>query len=124
MKLDKSIEKLSKRIERLDAPTYDNGNGNNGGNGNSELKYWKGRKIVSLNEWKKIANHVEYCGSSSKIRIDEALQYFPDDYSGYLFGFGVPNGYEDKANKWYSDYTELMEHIRNPSYGRTKCFHC
>jgi hypothetical protein len=24
----------------------------------------------------------------------------------------------------YSDYKELMEHRKNPNYGRTKCFHC
>jgi hypothetical protein len=79
---------------------------------------------VSLNDWKKIANHVEYCGSPSKLRIDQALQYFPDDYNECLFVFGVPNDYEDKANKWYSDYKELMEHIKNPNYGRTKYSRC
>ena len=125
MKLDKSIDKLSKRIERIHHPTYDNGSDGNAKN--NGIKYWKGRKIVSLNEWKKIANHIEYCdfgASSGKLRIDEALQYFPDDYNEYLFAFGIPSGYEDKANNWYSDYKELMEYMRNPSYGRTKCFHC
>jgi hypothetical protein len=101
LKIDKSIEDLSKRIERIDPSTYDNGNSNNG------IKYWKGRKIISLKEWKKIANHAEYCGSPSKLRIDEALQYFPNDYNESLFVFGIPNGYEDKANRWYLHYSRL-----------------
>jgi hypothetical protein len=29
-----------------------------------------------------------------------------------------------KANEWYLDCEELMEHKRNPNYGRAKCFHC
>jgi hypothetical protein len=37
-----------------------------------------------------------------------------DDYNDHMFVFGVPNGYEDKVNKWYSHYRELMEHMRNP----------
>jgi hypothetical protein len=123
LKLDKSIDSLFKKIERIDHSTYDNGDGN-GNSNNGGIKYWKGRKVISLNEWKKIANRVEYCGSPSKLRIDEAIQYVPDEYNGWLFAYGVPVGYKDKANKWYSDYRELMEHLRNPSYGKAKCFHC
>jgi hypothetical protein len=72
-----------------------NGNSNNEGrfNDDKKINYWKGRKIVSLNEWKKIANHIEYCGfGSDKLRIDEALQHFPDEYNEWLFAFGVPDG--------------------------------
>src|SRR6185437_3136979 len=55
-----------------------------------------------------------------------ALQYFPDDFDNiqtFLKESDLKNG-DDQTRKWYSDYLELMEHKRNPNYGRTKCFHC
>ena len=41
-----------------------------------------------------------------------------------MFPLGIPSNFEEEANKWYSDYIELMEYRRNPRIGRTKCFHC
>jgi hypothetical protein len=52
------------------------------------------------------------------------LQYFPSDYIQTLFPFEVQGGLEEKANRWYSGYLELMEHRRNPNYGKTKCCQC
>jgi hypothetical protein len=31
---------------------------------------------------------------------------------------------QDDAKKWDSDFLELMEHTKNPNYGRFNCFHC
>ena len=31
---------------------------------------------------------------------------------------------KEEGNKGYSQYIELMEHRRNPHYGKTKCFGC
>ncbi len=116
MNLDKSINNLS---SRLDSFEYSNGSGN-------ELRYWKGRKIVSLNEWKKIANYNNAFsfGIEGHLQTNEALQYFPDDYSRSLFPLGVQEEFEEKVKEWYSDYEELMEFKRNPNYGKSKCFHC
>jgi hypothetical protein len=40
------------------------------------------------------------------------------------FPLGVQENFEEEANKWYSDYIELMEYRKNSKYGRTKCFRC
>lgn len=118
MSLNKSLHSLSKRLDYLD---NDSGNGNcnsnNGGN-NNNIQYWKGKKIIPLSEWKKIADHVEYASHGrDRLQIDEALQYFPDTYDDYLFVFDVPEAYLEKANQWYCDYRELHEHILISKYG-------
>jgi hypothetical protein len=41
-----------------------------------------------------------------------------------MFSLGIPEDLNEEANKWYSDYIELMEYRRNSKYGRTKCFRC
>ena len=46
---------------------------------------------------------------SSELRIDEAIQYFPDQYNDGLFLFDVSEGYENKASQWYCDYRELHD---------------
>jgi hypothetical protein len=66
--------------------------------------YWKGNKIIPLNEWRKIA----YSGKAMTYGIQyqntaEAIEYFPDEYSQVLFPFGVREGWEEKVNEWYSD---------------------
>lgn len=45
------------------------------------------------------------------------MQYFPDEYNGYLFAFDVPAGYEDKANEWYFEYIKLHQYILINKYG-------
>jgi hypothetical protein len=113
---NKLISNLSSRLDRFESS---NGNGNG-------LRYWKGRKIISLNEWRKIANYDNAFshGIEGHLQTNEALQYFPDDYSRSLFPLGVQNEFEEKVSEWYSDYLDLMKYKRNPNYGRTKCFHC
>jgi hypothetical protein len=56
--------------------------------------------------------------------VKEGLQYFPDDYFEWMFSLGIPEDLKEAANKWYSDYIELMEYRKNSRYGRTKCFRC
>lgn len=41
-----------------------------------------------------------------------------------MFPLGVPKELEDEANKWYSDYIELMEYRKNPFRGNEKCDGC
>jgi hypothetical protein len=60
--------------------------------------------------------------SNSSDGIKDGLQYFPDDYFEWMFPLGIPEDLKEEANKWYSDYIELMEYRRNPRIGRTKCF--
>jgi hypothetical protein len=115
MSLNKSLHSLSKRLDYLDNDVG-NGNGNSKIN-NEKIKYWKGKKIIPLSEWRKIANHTQYVSyGSSQLRIEEAMQYFPDHYNDWLFLFDVPEGYEDKASQWYCDYRELHEYILISKY--------
>jgi hypothetical protein len=80
--------------------------------------YWKGKKIVSLDQWYQI---------KEGYGLKAALQYFPNDYR---YGFACTfDDIEDTvlkqgAAQWYSDYVKLMEYGKNTEYGKTKCFRC
>jgi len=57
--------------------------------------------------------------------VKEGLQYFLDNYFEWMFSLGgIPEDLKEEADKWYSDYIELMQYRKNPRYGRTKCFRC
>jgi hypothetical protein len=117
--INKSINNLSDRLNKLYPDTSSSNNYNDG------INYWKGKKIVSLDEWRKIAKSKEAIAHGIQYqRTEEALQYFPSDYIQMPFPFGVQDSLEETANTWYSDYLELMEYRRNPNYGKTKCFQC
>ena len=104
MNLEKSINNLFKRIERLDS--FD-GDGNNS-------NHWRGKAIIPLNDW------IQLRGTPY------ALQYFPDDFdrSRTFLTESELKDTDEQTRKWYSDYLDLMEYRRNPNYGRTRCFHC
>jgi hypothetical protein len=80
--------------------------------------YWKGKKIVSLDQWYQI---------KEGYGLKAALQFFPNDYR---YGFACTfDDIEDtvlkqEADQWYSDYVKLMEYSKNTEYGKTKCFRC
>ena len=111
MNLDRSINKLSQRLNNLYPDVNNNGPG-----------YWKGKRIIPTNQWIKITNTINK--TTGKYCIKEALHYFPDSYIKYVFPFGIPDHLQEEANKWYSDYLELMEQRRDPEYGSTKCYEC
>jgi hypothetical protein len=108
LKLDKSIDKLSKRIERIDPSPADDDDGNN-----NVITHWKGKPIIPLAEW----DRIEY--------TSYVLNFYPDDFHGVLT---LPSDADqsDRINtkKWNSNYAELMEYRKNPNYGMTKCAHC
>ena len=80
--------------------------------------YWKGKKIVSLDQWYQI---------KEGYGLKAALQFFPNDYR---YGFACTfDDIEDialkqEADQWYSEYVKLMEYCKNSEYGKTKCFRC
>ena len=86
---------------------------------NDGVKYWQGKKIIPLDHWFKIKRDYN---------LKAALQFFPDDYPTC----GLPSvsdhipdaKLKEDADKWYSEYKNLMEYRRNPTYGHEKCFHC
>jgi hypothetical protein len=104
LNLDKSISDLSKRIERLDSLNRDSNDSN----------HWRGKEIIPLNTW------IQLKGTPY------ALQYFPGDFDNIqtFLTEGDLKESDDETRKWYSDYLDLMEHKRNPNYGRAQCFHC
>jgi hypothetical protein len=104
LNLERSIHNLSKRIERLDS-FDDDGNDSN---------HWRGKEIIPLDEW------IQLRGTLF------ALEYFPDDYDEFRTFLTQSDLKEsnDETRKWYSDYLDLMEHKRNPNYGKSKCFYC
>jgi hypothetical protein len=112
LNLDKLINNshLFERLDKLDPDTSSN-------NRNDRINYWKGKKIVSLLEWRKIANSSKALQKGVEHqRTKEALQYFPDDYSNLIFPLGVQEELIEEANKWYLQYIELMEYRKNPNY--------
>ena len=115
--LDKSVNNLSQRLEKL-YPDNSNSNSNNDG-----INYWKGRKIIPLDKWCKISK-TNTISKRDNYNVKEGLQYFPDDYFEWMFPLGIQEDLNDEANKWYYDYIELMEYRKNPRIGRTKCFRC
>ena len=121
MNLDKLLNnnRLFERLDKLypDTTSKDKNDG---------INYWKGKKIVSLAEWRKIANSSQAFQKGVEYqRTKEALQYFPDDYSRWpLFPLGVQKEIIGETNKWYLQYLELLKYRKNPNYGKTKCATC
>ena len=81
--------------------------------------YWKGKKIVSLNEWLKIKNNYG---------LNTALQYFPNDFprSGLTFNlYGIEDQtLKQEADQWGSDFIKLLEYRKSQEYGKWKCCRC
>jgi hypothetical protein len=121
LKLDKLIND-SKLVERLDKLDPDNASGSK----NDGINYWKGKKIVSMAEWKKKIgrNDKPFQEGREDQRIKEALQYFPDDYEKSLFTFVVPLELNEAGDKWYNQYLELMQFRNNLKCSRLLCFGC
>ena len=80
--------------------------------------YWKGKKIVSLDQWYQI---------KEDYGLKSALQFFPNDYR---YGFACTfddiedTALKQEADQWYSDYVKLMEFSKNIEYGKTICHRC
>jgi hypothetical protein len=67
--------------------------------------YWKGKRIVTLDQWYQIER--DYL-------LKAALQYFPNDFPQHGFNHILDN-IEDQLLKqeaahWYSDFTKLMKY--------------
>ena len=71
MKLNKSIDNLTKRLNRLDPhlPTSHVPSNNN----RTGLSHWKGKPVIALEDWVQIRGH-----------LPSRLEYFPDDFDQVL----------------------------------------
>jgi hypothetical protein len=81
--------------------------------------YWRGRKIVSMDQWYQI---------KEGYGLEAALQFFPNDFPRFGFSYVLDNiedqALKQEADNWDSEFLELMEYIKNTEYGKTKCFRC
>jgi hypothetical protein len=121
LKSDKLI-KDSKLVERLDKLDPDNASGSK----NDGINYGKGKKIVTLAEWKKKIgrNDKTFQKIIEDVKIKEALQYFPDDYDKSLFPLKVSQELLEAAKKWNNQYLELMYFRKNLKCSRLLCYNC
>ena len=109
LKLERLLDNLTKKLDRL----YPESSSRN----MSVLGYWKDKPVISLDEWIRFRD------------APYALDYFPDDFDQsmtYMPQDESEKGQERQKDieKWNSDFIELMEYIKNPNYGKLKCFHC
>jgi hypothetical protein len=93
LKLDRSIDNLVKKLDRLD-PIQISINKTN-------LSYWKSKLIIPLDQWTKFRD------------TPHVLDCFPDDFDRLLTCFSEDEFGEQKredVRKWNLDFHELMEH--------------
>jgi hypothetical protein len=76
LKLDRSIDNLAKRLNRLDPhlPTFHVPSSIN----RTGLSHWKGRPVIALEDWVQI------------YRLPSRLEYFPDDFDQSLTYMELP----------------------------------
>ena len=77
MKLDRSIDNLAKKLDRLDPnplPSHVPSSNNRIG-----LSHWKDKPIIALEDWIQIRGHLSY-----------RLEYFPDDFDQTLTYMELP----------------------------------
>jgi hypothetical protein len=109
LKLERSINNLAKKLDRL-YPEFSSDN-------NTGLSHWKGKPIIPLDKWIELSY------------TPHTLDYFPDDFDQvltYTSENELEKGQErlKDIEKWNSDFADLMEHTKNRNYGKAKCFHC
>jgi hypothetical protein len=77
LKLDRSIDNLVKRLDKLDPilPTFDVPSINN----RTGLSYWKGKPVIALEDWIQIRG-----------QLPSRLEYFPDDFDQTLTYIELP----------------------------------
>jgi hypothetical protein len=109
LSLDKSVNKLIDRIEKLDSS-----NGNNKCDG---INFWKGKKIISLDLWFKISK-TNYLSGRDNHKIKDGLEYFPNSYHPNLFPRGVPDNFRELVNVWHEEYIELMDYTKDENLGK------
>lgn len=78
-------------------------------------KIWNGKMIIPLSEWRKKQN----------FNTHEWRDYYPDQYVPNLLTYAgdneTINGYQDE---WWRGFSQYMESIKEPVYGKAKCRRC
>ena len=80
-------------------------------------RFWKGKKIISIEEWNKKKNNIS--------KTEYLLNCLPEDYVEMPFNRIIDYGhYEVKIEEWRKDYHEYMEELKSPGYGERWCRSC
>ena len=112
--IDRSLNNLNDKLDRL--WPEESGNGHNKNDG---INYWKGKKILSKDIWRKLG------GVTGSLK---SLEYFPDQYISFFLTYRLSHSDDpiirERFEAWHSQFLELMEYRKNPEYGKTKCFRC
>jgi len=105
---------LIDRIDKLDSSNTNKSDG---------VTYWKGKKIISLEQWFKISRPNNSSNADTN-RVKQGLEYFPNDYREMIFLLGVPDILVKDVNAWHKDYMNLMDYMQNQNLGKRKCRDC
>jgi hypothetical protein len=108
----KRIEELNKKLDEIESVTKESGG----------LLFWRGKKIIPVEQWQSIANKRGY---------EEVIRYIPNGFiDDPLFGLaaaekGTGHRYKDEQyNKWMDDYYDYLHYSRNPQLGERYCKKC
>jgi hypothetical protein len=125
MNLDKTIQELTNRLDEVhpySSTINDHKNRNDG------INYWKGKKIISTKDWNELyEKSSSYTNAyTTALTSRKPLQYFPDDYNGSISTTGIAEdeNLKEEIQKWNTEYYELLEYEKNPTFGRMKCTEC
>lgn len=78
-------------------------------------KMWNGKKIIPLSEWRKKQN----------FNTHEWRDYYPDKYIPDLLLYPGDNEQIRKyQDEWWKGFSQYMESIKEPAYGKLKCEKC
>jgi hypothetical protein len=107
----KRIEALNKRLDEKESATKESG----------DLPFWRGRKIISVEQWQSIANKRGY---------EEVIGYIPNSFidrplSGLEGEKGDGHSYKDERyDRWMNDYQDYLYYSMNPQLGERCCQKC
>jgi hypothetical protein len=112
--IDRSLNNLNDKLDRL--WPEESGNGHNKNDG---INYWKGKKILSKDTWRKLG------GVTGSLK---SLEYFPDQYISFFLTYRLSHSDDpiirERFEAWHSLFLELMEYKKDPDYGKEKCARC
>jgi hypothetical protein len=108
----KRIDALNKKLDEKEESATKESEG---------LPFWSGKKIVSVKQWRSIANGGGY---------EEVIKYIPNGFIDQpLLELTTKKGagrrYKDEQyNKWMNDYYDYLHYSRNPQLGERYCQKC